>query len=55
MTLILQRYKIEVTEEPQFAAETFAQRKERILSARPGITTTYVPSVLCPIRLRGLC
>jgi len=27
-------YKIEVTEEPQYAEETFEKRKERILKAR---------------------
>jgi hypothetical protein len=31
LTLMVLTYKIEVTEEPQHAAETFEQRKERIL------------------------
>ncbi|KAG6918711.1 hypothetical protein DXG01_012196 [Tephrocybe rancida] len=36
------RYKIEVKEEPQFAHETFEQRKERILLSRPGLTLTPI-------------
>ena len=31
LTLMVLHYKIEVTEEPQYAAESFEQRKERIL------------------------
>ena len=33
MTLMVLTYKIEVTEEPRYAAETFEERKERILRA----------------------
>jgi len=33
LTLMVLTYKIEVTEEPQYAAETFEQRKERTLKA----------------------
>lgn len=42
ITMLLQHYKIAVKEEPQFAGETFEQRKERVLKAKPGITLTSV-------------
>ena len=34
-----------VKEEPQFAAETFEEKKTRVLAARIGLTTTWVLSV----------
>ena len=40
ITMILQKYKITVKEEPAFAGETFDQRKERILRAKGGLTLT---------------
>lgn len=40
--MLVARYKIEVKEEPQFAAETFEQRKARVLNTKPGITMTCV-------------
>jgi hypothetical protein len=40
--MMVSRYKIEVKEEPQFAAETFEEKKARILASRPGLTLTYV-------------
>ncbi len=40
LTLLVSRYKIEVKEEPQFAHETFDERKERVLRAKPGLTLT---------------
>ncbi|KAG5648537.1 hypothetical protein DXG03_003148 [Asterophora parasitica] len=40
LTLLVSRYKIEIKEEPQFAGETFEEKKARILSAKPGITLT---------------
>ncbi|KAI0705838.1 cytochrome P450, partial [Cytidiella melzeri] len=42
LTMLVSRYKIEVKEEPQFARETFEERKERVLKARPGLTLTPV-------------
>jgi len=42
LAVLIARYKIEVKEEPQFAAETFEQRKERVLESRAGITLTPV-------------
>ncbi|TFK49124.1 cytochrome P450 [Heliocybe sulcata] len=40
LTMLVAKYKIEVKEEPQFAAETFEQRRERLLANRPGLTLT---------------
>ncbi|KAF8070554.1 cytochrome P450 [Lyophyllum atratum] len=42
LTMLVSRYKIEVKEEPQFAAETFEQKKARILASRPGLTLTPI-------------
>ncbi|EAU90649.2 614/534 cytochrome P450 [Coprinopsis cinerea okayama7 len=38
--LFIRRYKISVKEEPQFAHETFEQRKERVMRCKPGLTLT---------------
>ncbi|OSX59381.1 hypothetical protein POSPLADRAFT_1059568 [Postia placenta MAD-698-R-SB12] len=38
LTYIITRYRVEVKEEPQFAAETFEQRKERLLTCKTAIT-----------------
>ncbi|KAJ3892405.1 cytochrome P450, partial [Lentinula edodes] len=40
LTLLISRYKIEVKEEPQFASETFEERKARVLASKPGLTIT---------------
>ena len=40
LTMLVSRYKIEVKEEPEFAGETFEERKERILKAKGGLTLT---------------
>lgn len=40
LAVLLSRYHIEVKEEPQFANETFVQRRERVLEAKAGITST---------------
>ncbi|TDL22814.1 cytochrome P450 [Rickenella mellea] len=40
LTKIVQKYKIEIMEEPRFAHETFDERRARILSRTNGITTT---------------
>ena len=40
LTMLVARYKIEVKEEPQFTAETFEERKARILRATTGLTLT---------------
>lgn len=44
LAMFVSRYKIEIKEEPQFAGETFEQRKERILATVPRLTLTWVPS-----------
>ena len=40
LTMLVSQYKIEIKEEPQFAAETFEERKARVLASKPGLTTT---------------
>ena len=44
LTVLLSRYRVEIKEEPQFASETFEQRKERVFAANQHITLTYVGS-----------
>jgi hypothetical protein len=40
--MMASRYKIEVKEEPQFAHESFEERKARVLASKPGLTMTCV-------------
>ncbi len=40
MTMLVSQYKIEVMDEPEFAAETFEERKARVLQAKQGLTLT---------------
>lgn len=40
LAVLLSRYHVEVKEEPQFASETFMQRRERVLEVKAGITST---------------
>ncbi|TDL22808.1 614/534 cytochrome P450 [Rickenella mellea] len=42
LTTIVQKYKIEIKDEPQFANETFDERRERILRCKAGITLSPV-------------
>ncbi|KAF9049846.1 cytochrome P450 [Panaeolus papilionaceus] len=42
LTMIVSKYNITVKEEAQFANETFAERKARILSARAGLSLTPI-------------
>ena len=42
LAMLVSHYRITIKEEPQFAGETFEERKSRILSARLGLTLTYV-------------
>ncbi|THU83303.1 cytochrome P450 [Dendrothele bispora CBS 962.96] len=48
LTMLVSKYKIEVKEEPQYANETFEERKARIFQTSPGLTLTpiWVPLVL---------
>ena len=38
LAMLVSQYKITIEEEPQFAGETFEERKSRVLSAQQGIT-----------------
>jgi antitoxin component HigA of HigAB toxin-antitoxin module len=40
LTMLMSQYKVTVKEEPQFAGETFEERKTRVLNSRPGLTMT---------------
>ncbi|EFI27131.1 614/534 cytochrome P450 [Coprinopsis cinerea okayama7 len=40
ITMLVSKYKITIKEEPEFASETFEQRKERILKNYSGVTVT---------------
>jgi hypothetical protein len=42
LTMLVSRYEIVVKEEPQFAHESFEERKTRLLASKFGITSTYV-------------
>jgi len=42
ISILVSQFKITIKEEPKFAAETFEQKKTRILSARLGLATTPV-------------
>lgn len=43
LTMLISRYKIEVKDEPQFAQESFEERKARVLAVKFGITLTCAP------------
>jgi len=40
LTMLVSQYKISIKEEPQFAHETFEERKARVLAVRAGLTIT---------------
>jgi len=42
LAMLVSQYKIAIEEEPQFAGETFEERKSRILSVHAGLTLTPV-------------
>ena len=42
LTILVSRYKVEVLEEPQFAGETFEERKARVLATKFGLTLRCV-------------
>ncbi|KIP01933.1 hypothetical protein PHLGIDRAFT_131022 [Phlebiopsis gigantea 11061_1 CR5-6] len=48
LTMLVLKYKIKVKEEPEFAGESFEERKERVLKTKAGLTLTpvRVPIVL---------
>jgi len=49
LTMLVRQYKIKVKEEPEFAHESFHERKARILTCKPGLTLTC--DFLCLIPL----
>ncbi|KAI0066645.1 cytochrome P450 [Artomyces pyxidatus] len=42
LVMLVSKYKIEIKDEPQFAAETFEERKARILTSKMGLTTAPI-------------
>ena len=40
LAMLVSQYKITIKEEPQFAGETFEERKSRVLSVGQGLTLT---------------
>ncbi|TCD71870.1 hypothetical protein EIP91_000002 [Steccherinum ochraceum] len=42
LTMLVPKYKVTVKEEPEFASETFEQRKARVLNARVEMTITPI-------------
>lgn len=42
LTMIISRYKVTIKEEPQFAGETFDQKKARVLASTAGVTVTPI-------------
>ncbi|KAJ3552189.1 hypothetical protein NM688_g4282 [Phlebia brevispora] len=42
LTMLVSRYRIEVKNEPEFAGETFEEKRERIFRAKPGVTLTPI-------------
>ncbi|KAI0048917.1 cytochrome P450 [Auriscalpium vulgare] len=42
MCAIISKYKVEVKEEPEFANETFEERRARVLGSKSGLTTTPI-------------
>ncbi|KAJ7340865.1 cytochrome P450 [Mycena albidolilacea] len=42
LTMLMSQYKVTVKEEPQFAGETFEERKTRVLNSKPGLTMTPI-------------
>lgn len=40
LTMIISRYKVTVKDEPQFAGETFAQKRARVTANKAGVTVT---------------
>ena len=45
LSILVSQFKFAIKEEPQFAAETFEQRKTRILSSRFALAVMWVFSV----------
>ncbi|KAF9039207.1 cytochrome P450 [Panaeolus papilionaceus] len=54
LTMIISRYRVSITEEPQFANESFEQRKARVLST-VNILTLTPKRIPLTFTLRGTC
>ena len=52
LTVLVSQYKIAIKEEPEFAGETFEERKSRVLSVTAGLTLTYVLEYSLSVWLR---
>ncbi|KAE9395995.1 cytochrome P450 [Gymnopus androsaceus JB14] len=42
LTMLVLKYQFEVKEEPQFASESFEERKARVLASKPGLTMSPI-------------
>ena len=40
LTMLVSKYRVELKDEPEFAGETWAEKKERLMRCRPGLTMT---------------
>ncbi|KAF7793524.1 hypothetical protein EIP86_004638 [Pleurotus ostreatoroseus] len=40
LTMLIARYRVELKDEPEYAHESMAERKARLMRCRPGLTTT---------------
>jgi hypothetical protein len=40
LTMIISRYKVTIKDEPQFAGETFAEKRARVTANKAGVTVT---------------
>ncbi|KAJ3552928.1 hypothetical protein NM688_g3893 [Phlebia brevispora] len=42
LTMLISRYRVELKDEPEFAHETLAEKKARLMACKQGLTTTWV-------------
>jgi len=46
LTILISQFIVSIKDEPQFASETYEQRKARVLDARAMLTLAYVEFLL---------
>lgn len=46
LSLLVMKYKLDIKPEPEFANETFEEKKERVLRYSHGLTITWVTQVM---------
>ena len=46
LVMLISRYKIELPDEPEFAGETFEEKKKRLFAATQGLTLLYVSMMI---------